>query len=114
MADNDAKIFVYRGVGEGAIIPKDVVRVWINPSMLVIPERAFMYKFKLEEVAGEIHHDHLCEIGPRAFRCTVLNEVHVSDGVKIIGEFAFMHCHFVRFRCPPPLVTTIPYYALPL
>jgi hypothetical protein len=34
MADNDAAdVFVYTGVGEGAVVPKDAVRVRIDPSV---------------------------------------------------------------------------------
>lgn len=35
MADNAAEVFVY--TGEGAVVPNDVVRVRIDPSVLVIP-----------------------------------------------------------------------------
>ena len=36
-----ALLFVYTGVGEGANVPKDVVRVWIDPSLLGIPGICF-------------------------------------------------------------------------
>lgn len=37
MADNDdAEVFVYTGVGEGAVVPQDVVRVRIDPLVLAI------------------------------------------------------------------------------
>ncbi len=37
MADNDdAEVFVYTGVVEGAVVPQDVVRVRIDPLVLAI------------------------------------------------------------------------------
>jgi len=70
-------------VGEGAVVPKDVVRVRIDPTVLVIPERAFA-------------------------RLAQLEEVQLSDGVRSIGNAAYSGCRkFTKFRCPP-LVTIIP------
>lgn len=45
MADED--VFVYT---EGALVPRDVVRVRVHPSVTVIPHKAFDYRRKLEEV----------------------------------------------------------------
>ena len=45
-----ANVFIYTGVGEGAVVLKDAVRVRIDPSFLVIPYRAFECKYKLQEV----------------------------------------------------------------
>ena len=105
MADNAVDVFVYTGVGEGAVVPNDVVRVKIDPSVRVIPSRAFLQKPKLQEVE---FNDGLREIGERSFFiCTALREVHVSDGVERIGNIAFRNCNFAKFRSPP-LVTTIP------
>ena len=76
-------VFVCTRVGEGAVVPKDVVRVRIDPTVLVIPERAFA-------------------------RLAQLEEVQLSDGVRSIGNAAFSGCRkFTKFRCPP-LVTIIP------
>ena len=120
--ENAAVLFVYTGVGEGAVVPKDVVRVRIDPSVLAIPANAFARRYKLKEVKL---HDGLLEIGPRAFEyctalndivipsglreigyaafnlCTALKQVHVSDGVESIGQFAFNRCRFTKFRSPP-------------
>jgi hypothetical protein len=103
MADNSTDVFVYNG--EGAVVPRDVVRVRIDPSVLVIPEGAFEHRLNLKEV--ELYDDGLYEIGPRAFfNCTALREVQSSNGVARIGHHAFAWCNFTKFRSPP-LVTTI-------
>ena len=57
-----AEIFVY--TGGGAVVPNDVVRVKIDPSVLDIPIEAFMSKYKLQEVE---FHEGLREIGRQAF-----------------------------------------------
>lgn len=52
---NAAEVFLYTGVGEGAIeIPTDVVCVRIDPSVLVIAEWAFALKFKLRYKLREV------------------------------------------------------------
>ena len=100
---NAVKVFVYTG-REGAVVPQDVVRVRIDPSVLAIPIEAFMSKYKLQEVE---FHEGLREIGRGAFdSCSALNDIHLSDGVERIGCHAFSCCNFAKFRCPP-LVTTI-------
>jgi len=84
MADDAVDEFVYTGVGEGAIVPKDVIRVQVNPTVLAIPIEAFHYCAALTEV--ELHHD-LREIGVRSFFfCKALTQVHVSDGVRALEE----------------------------
>jgi hypothetical protein len=74
--DNDATdVFVY--MGEGVVVPRDVVRVRIDPSVLVIPEHAFFQRCKLETI--ELH-DGLCKIDPQAFmNCRALREVQSSE-----------------------------------
>jgi hypothetical protein len=104
MADNATDVFVYTGIGEGADVPKDVVRVRIDPSVLAIPEYAFANRSKMETI--ELH-DGLREIGHHAFcNCKVLNEIHLSDAVERIGHGAFFGCNFTKVRSPP-LVTRI-------
>jgi hypothetical protein len=51
--NNAAEVFVYTGVGEGAVVPEDVVRVRIDPSVLSIPEYIFSQQYKLETI--ELH-----------------------------------------------------------
>ena len=92
-------------MGEGAVVPEDVVRVRIDPTVLVIPRRAFARLAQLEEVQLS---DGVRSIGNAAFyMCKALRTVHVSDGVESIGGGAFFCCNFAKFRSPP-LVTTIP------
>ena len=69
---NNTEVFVYT---ERAVIPDDVVRVRVHPSVTVIPERAFDYRKKLEEVE-------LCE------------------GLLEIHNRAFMHCTLTRIKIP--------------
>ena len=80
------EVFVYTW-GEG--VPKDVVRVWIDSSVLWIPKQAFHERYKLEVVEFR-DHDSLRGIGNDAFaRCITLREANVSDGVTSIGDAAF-------------------------
>jgi hypothetical protein len=105
MADNTTDVFVYTGIGEGAVVPRDVARVRIDPSVLVIPAKAFFQRCKLETI--ELH-DGIREIGFDAFiNCRALKALQLSDGVERIGVNAFAFCDFTKFRSPP-LVTTIP------
>ena len=99
-----AEVFVYTGAGEGAVVPNDVVRVRIDPSVLVLPMDAFNNCIALKEI---VLHDGLREIGLRAFSmCKALTKVQLSDGIESIGGGAFFGCNFTKFR-NPPLVTTI-------
>jgi hypothetical protein len=45
----DAEVFVYTG-DVGAAVPRDVVRVRVDPSVTSIPARAFDRRTKLAEV----------------------------------------------------------------
>jgi hypothetical protein len=78
MADDNATVvFVY--MGEGAVVPSDVVRVRVDPSVRVIPQYEFYDRRQLQKV--ELH-DGIREIGPRAFS---------------IGSRAFFGCNFTKF-----------------
>jgi hypothetical protein len=91
-------------VGEGAVAPKGIVCVRIDPSVLAIPQEAFAERTKLKKVQL---HDGLREIGLMAFNCcTALNGLQLSDEVQSIRGGAFQMCLFTKFRIPP-LVTTI-------
>jgi len=121
MADdnnNDDGVFVYT---QGAVVPHDVVRVRIHPSVTVIPEEAFNQHEKLKEVE-------LCEgllvIGVRAFfGCHSLNNIKIPltittiedsafgggiqsqmrlhDGIESIGRYAFSCGNITNFKVPP-------------
>jgi len=110
-----AAVFVYTGVGEGAVVPHDhhargridqiVQRVRVDPSVLTIPASTFSCRRYLQEVKL---HNGLRAICQGAFSgCTGLNGLQLSDGVESIGSRAFADCNFTKFRSPP-LVSTIP------
>ena len=123
MAEESNTEFVYT---EGVVVPHDVVRVRVHPSVTVIPHGKFQNCTQLKEV--ELC-DGLLEIGGSAFaftsikrinipstvktigRCAFawigLNTLHLPDGISNIGEYTFCSGRFPTFRIPP-LVTTIP------
>jgi hypothetical protein len=45
----DAEVFVYTGKG-GAVVPQDVIRVRVDPSVTSIPANAFHLRRELVEV----------------------------------------------------------------
>jgi len=45
--NNNTEVFIYT---EGAVVPQDVVRVRVHPSVTIIPEKAFQKRHKLEAV----------------------------------------------------------------
>ena len=126
-ANND-EVFVY--MGGDMVVPMDVVRAQVHPSVTVIPARAFFCHNKLEEI--ELCEG-LTEIGNNAFQqsiyqCSSLKHVNIPSTVKTIGGFAFcfaplqtLHlpdsvesirvCAFAHGQFPnvriPPLVNTI-------
>ena len=87
MADdnnNDDGVFVYT---EGAVVPQDLIRARIHPSVTVIPDYTFQWRQKLEEV--ELC-DGLLEIGERAFYdCRALKNINIPSTVVLIGDNAF-------------------------
>ena len=134
MADNgannpdDVDVFVY--MGEGMIVPNDVVRARVHPSVTVIPANAFMNcRRKLEEVELP---DGLLEIGECAFHtcralkrmgipstvrkigvgaftdCSKLEEVELCEGLLELGENAFRRCSSLKRINIPSTVTEIP------
>ena len=84
---DDDDVFVYT---TGSIVPRDVVRVRVHPSVTVIPREAFMLCEKLEEVELS---EGLLEIGQMAFAsCEVLKRIKIPSTVTIIGNLAFYSC----------------------
>jgi hypothetical protein len=123
----DAEVFVYTGDG-GAEIPKDVVRVRVDPSIASITARAFNQRMKLAKVEpcegvveiGEhsfsgCHHSimkiniptSLRRIKNYAFSLSLRCPICLHDDIESIGEGAFAYCIFTNFRVPP-LITVIP------
>jgi len=119
------EVFLYTGQ-ETNLIPRDVKRVRVDRSVILIPDKAFMDCTKLEEVdlceglqeiGDSAFHDCLAlkhftipstvkRIGEHAFYNTSLISLHLPDGVESVGGLAFLQCKFPNFRIPP-LVTTI-------
>ena len=83
MADDssidNAEVFVYT---DGVVVPEDVVRVRVHPSVTVIPEGAFD-------------------------SCDALEEVELCEGLLEIGTRAFIHCNTLTRIKIPSTVTRI-------
>jgi hypothetical protein len=78
--------FVYHG-REDEIVPRDVIRVRVHPSVKVIRQSAFEYQYQLTTV---ILNDGLEEIGKYAFEeCSSLQRIDVPPTVKSIKKGAF-------------------------
>ena len=72
------------------VVPQDVIRVRVHPSVNVIPERAFCERRRLEEI--ELC-DGLLEIGEWAFNyCSSLKRVSMPTSLRTIGSHAFWYC----------------------
>jgi len=85
--ESNTEVFVYT---EGVVVPHDVVRVRVHPSVTEIPEEAFFEQKKLEEV--ELC-DGLLEIGRGAFhKCNSLKVISIPSTVTIIHRHAFSEC----------------------
>ena len=85
---SNTEVFVYT---EGVVIPEDLVRVRVHPSVTIIPELAFRERYELEEVE-------LCEgllkIGRQAFHmCKSLKKITIPSTVTTIHQYAFTECH---------------------
>jgi hypothetical protein len=127
MSSNAAEVFVYTGpLGER--VPRDVVRVRVDPSVTSIPSRAFARCNKLVEVElceglVEIGYNSFAEcdysitkinipnslrrIKDWAFISSLRTHICLHDDIESIGEGAFDSCIFTNFRVPS-LITMIP------
>jgi len=129
---NNETSFIY--MGGDMVVPRDVKRVRVHPSVTVIPERAFYKREKLKEI--ELC-DGLLEIGSKAFsmgqwgadgcslkriiipssvktigsnvfhRCRKLEEVILFEGLREIGSHAFDGCKVLKRINIPSTVTHI-------
>ena len=120
----DSEVFEY--MGGDMVVPDDLVRAQVHPSVAVIPDNAFRYRDKLEEIdlckgLLEIGNDAFfqCEslkhinipstvkvIGNWALCAAPLHTLHLPDSVESIGEYAFSYSRFPTVRIPP-LVTSL-------
>mmetsp|Transcript_35147 Transcript_35147/g.57328 ORF Transcript_35147/g.57328 Transcript_35147/m.57328 type:complete len:335 (-) Transcript_35147:263-1267(-) len=87
----NAPFFLYT---EGTIVPRDVTRVCVDPSITVIPESAFRSRHRLKEV---VLPEGLQEIGGGAFRsCVSLERINFPFTLTAIGAHAFDYCTSLR------------------
>ena len=118
-------MFVYMGEG-GEIVPHDVVRVRVDPSVTSIPAEAFSQQesdrgveLGVMEIGDSSFTDcnnsitkinipsSLRRINDWAFYYSLRCPIRLHDGIESIGGEAFSNCIFTNFRVPP-LITVIP------
>ena len=123
-SSTNTDVFIYT---EGSVVPQDVVRVRVHPSVIRIPEHLFYEQKKLEEV--ELCEG-LLEIGAKAFfGCHSLknikipstvtaigdsalggrlqSQIRLHDGIESIGTYAFSCSgNITNFRVPPLIAST--------
>jgi hypothetical protein len=124
----DAEVFIYTGND----VPRDVVRVRVDPSVTTIPAYAFYERTMLAEVElcegvveigdssfGDCSHSISKIIFPTSLRriqnCAFADSlrcpIRLHDGIESIEAGAFAACIFTNFRVLP-LITVIPQYML--
>ena len=84
-SNNDADVFVYMGEG-GPVVPRNIVRVRVHPSVTMIHQYAF-------------------------YQCNLLEEVELCDGLLEIGQYAFTYCRALKRLSIPSTVTRICHHA---
>jgi len=128
---SDSEVVIYTGAG-GATVPRDVVRVRVDPSVTSIPRETFcerkglvemelcegLVEIGLHSFANCLHSitninipNTLKRINDRAFHFSLRTPIRLHDGIESIGVEAFCGCIFTNFRIPP-LITVIPEYVL--
>ena len=86
---SSTEVFVYT---QGVVVPEDIVRVLVHPSITIIPEEAFYKRQKLKQVL-----DGLLEIGKKAFsECNAMKRIAIPSTVTIIHESAFADCSYLQ------------------
>jgi len=94
-SNNNTEVFTYT---EGAMVPEDVVRVRVHPSVTVIPEKVFKERTKLEEVELS---EGLLKIGAQAFEyCNKLKRINIPSTVAIIEGWAFAYTAISNIHIP--------------
>jgi hypothetical protein len=117
---------------EGDDVPQDVVHVRVDPSITLIPARAFYQRKQLTEVKlceglVEIGYcafagcgylitklvipNSLRRINDGAFNSSLQCPIRLHDGIERIGGGTFGGCIFTNFIVPP-LITVIPNWML--
>ena len=83
----NAEVFVYTGE-VGAVVPQDVERVRVDPSVTSIPDNAFYQRQRLTEV--ELCEG-LVEIGEGAFECCdhSITKINIPTSLRRINDEAF-------------------------
>ena len=94
-------VFVY--MGQGSVVPRDVTRVRVHPSVRIIAARAFEGCHELVEV--ELFKG-LEEIGEPAFcGCKSLKQIAIPSTVRVICSQAFHGCMgWWRWNCAKGLM----------
>ena len=87
--DNIEETFVYTGE-EGQVVPQDVVRCRVHPSVTILPDGVFYGRIKLEDVELS---EGLLEIGACAFtECSALRRISIPSTVAVIRGSALNNC----------------------
>ena len=123
--DREEDVFVYNGVDE---VPQNVTHVRVDPSVTIIPVRAFYERGSLEEVElpeglirieDDAFHDctsletinlpsTVVEIYADSFRdCKNLERIVLPQGLEILGRSAFKRCKSLQTINIPSNVKTI-------
>ena len=85
---DNTSVYIYNGVGD---VPNDVTHVRVDPTVTIIPERAFGERRNLEVVELP---EGLIEIEESAFSdCESLKRINIPSSVKKIGKQAFFECN---------------------
>ena len=123
---NNADVFIFT---EGAVVPRNVVRVRVHPSVTVIPERTFRGQEKLQEV--ELCEG-LVEVGEQAFYgchslkniiipssvkrirgqafAIVQSNIRLTDAIESVDRFALAcNGNITNFKVPPQIVSSTPH-----
>ena len=89
--DDADNVFIYT---TGSVVPNDVVRVQVHPSITVIPHEAFRNCRRLEEVELS---EGLLEIGVEAFHdCIGLKRITIPSTVTLCGVISWRRLSYVK------------------
>jgi hypothetical protein len=124
----DTEVFIYTGLGVLGDVDYSVIRVRVDPSVVLIPAYEFSHRKQLIEVElceglieigehsfGDCDHsitkfiipNSLRRIKEGAFIHSLRCPICLHDGIESIGNWAFHDCIFTNFRVPS-LIDVIP------